>query len=55
MNWNIQWEPLMEMQVQAQVARLVEDVLRNPASNTEEGSKLAAWVPVVDLSNLRPN
>ncbi len=55
MNWNIQWEPLVGMQVHEQVARLIEDVLSNSEGDPEEGSKLTAWAPVVDLPKLRPN
>jgi len=54
MNWDIRWEPL-EMRVQEQIARLVEDVLRNPERGSEKDGDLAAWAPVVDLSKLRPN
>jgi hypothetical protein len=54
MNWDIRWEPL-EMQVQEQVARLVEDVLRNPERNSEKDADSVAWLPVVDLSKLRLN
>jgi hypothetical protein len=54
MNWDIRWEPL-EMQVQAQIAKLVEDVLRNPDRNSEKDADSPAWAPVVDLSKLRPN
>jgi hypothetical protein len=54
MNWDIRWEPL-EMQVQAQIARLVEDVLRNPERNSGKYADSLVWAPVVDLSKLRPN
>lgn len=53
MNWDIRWEPLLG--VQEQVSKLVEAVLRNPELDSEKDADSAAWLPVVDLSKLRPN
>jgi predicted outer membrane protein len=55
MNWNIQWEPLAGMQAHEQVSKLVEDLLRNSDKNSKLETKMETWLPVVDLSKLRPN
>ena len=55
MDWNIRWEPLVGMQAHEQVSKLVQDLLRSSDKNSKlEGTK-ETWLPVVDLSKLRPN
>jgi hypothetical protein len=55
MHWNLNWALLPDMQVQERVSRLVEELLNKHESKAENESISATWLPVVDLSNLRPN
>jgi hypothetical protein len=51
MDRNIPWEPLPGLGVHEQIAKLVDDFIRE----TDPNAIPLAWVPLMDLPKLRPN
>lgn len=51
MDRNIPWEPLPGLGVHEQIAKLVDDFIREADPNVIP----LAWVPLMDLPKLRPN